>query len=117
MRLSKPSPPPGPLVNVFTFDNDPTLSLKSYDFLAFELSGYVEGQFATYELSNISVNSDIVTQQTNTSQTDAPSLISFSIGNDTYQAEEGMTWLQFVNSNYNNGDFQYNEQYNYIYSS
>ena len=30
-------------------------------------------------------------------------IIEFSIGNTTYQAEEGMTWKEFVNSDYNDG--------------
>ena len=33
------------------------------------------------------------------------SLISFSIGGTTYQAEEGMTWAEWVASDYNTGGF------------
>jgi hypothetical protein len=32
-------------------------------------------------------------------------LINFTIGEDTYQAEEGMTWAEWVESAYNNGGF------------
>jgi hypothetical protein len=32
-------------------------------------------------------------------------LITFTIAGTPYQAEEGMTWEQWVNSDYNNGDF------------
>ena len=32
-------------------------------------------------------------------------LISFSIGGTTYQAEEGMTWGEWINSEYNTGGF------------
>ena len=32
-------------------------------------------------------------------------MISFTIGEDTYQAEEGMTWAEWVESAYNNGGF------------
>ena len=32
-------------------------------------------------------------------------IINFTIGEDTYQAEEGMTWAQWIESAYNNGGF------------
>lgn len=35
----------------------------------------------------------------------APTLISFTLDGDTYQAEEGMTWAEWVESAYNNGGF------------
>lgn len=35
----------------------------------------------------------------------AISLISFTINNTTYQAEEGMTWEEWVNSGYNTGGY------------
>lgn len=35
----------------------------------------------------------------------AISLISFTIGGDTYQAEEGMTWGEWVDSGYSNNEF------------
>jgi hypothetical protein len=35
----------------------------------------------------------------------APAIINFTIGGDPYQAEEGMTWAQWVESAYNNGGF------------
>ena len=31
--------------------------------------------------------------------------ISFSVNGETFKAEQGMTWAQFINSNYNTGDF------------
>ena len=34
-----------------------------------------------------------------------PTLISFTIGGKSYQAEEGMNWEQWVNSNYNNNNY------------
>lgn len=34
------------------------------------------------------------------------SLIEFTINGTPYQAEEGMTWGEFVESEYNNGDFE-----------
>lgn len=36
---------------------------------------------------------------------DTPPLISFTIAGTTYQAEEGMTWQQWVASSYNTGGF------------
>ena len=37
---------------------------------------------------------------------DAPvTTINFTIGEDTYQAEEGMTWAEWIESAYNNGGF------------
>ena len=35
----------------------------------------------------------------------APAIINFTIGGDFYQAEEGMTWAQWVESAYNNSGF------------
>ena len=37
--------------------------------------------------------------------TPAPTLISFTIDGTSYQAEEGMTWEEWVNSGYNTYDF------------
>ena len=38
---------------------------------------------------------------------DAPkTIINFTIGEDTYQAEEGMTWGDWVNSEYDNDEFR-----------
>jgi hypothetical protein len=34
------------------------------------------------------------------------SMIEFTINGTPYQAEEGMTWGEFVESEYNNGDFE-----------
>lgn len=34
------------------------------------------------------------------------SLIEFTVEGTPYQAEEGMTWGEFVESEYNNGDFE-----------
>lgn len=34
-----------------------------------------------------------------------PSLITFSISNKSYQAEEGMTWEQWINSKYHTGEY------------
>lgn len=34
-----------------------------------------------------------------------PTLISFTIGSQPYQAEDGMTWAEWVNSEYNTGGF------------
>lgn len=34
-----------------------------------------------------------------------PTLISFTIGGTSYQAEEGMTWAEWVNSSYNTGGY------------
>ena len=35
----------------------------------------------------------------------ASAIINFTIGGDPYQAEEGMTWAQWVESAYNNSEF------------
>lgn len=42
------------------------------------------------------------------------SLIEFTINGATYQAEEGMTWGEFVESNYNDGSVEVNTKYGYI---
>lgn len=44
-------------------------------------------------------------------QSSAPTLISFTIAGTSYQAEEGMTWEQWVNSSYNTGNFALNGSY------
>ena len=41
-----------------------------------------------------------------TKTTDAGTLISFTIGETTYQAEDGMTWQEWVNSSYNTDAFR-----------
>lgn len=44
-------------------------------------------------------------------------LISFTIDNElggTFQAEEGMTWVEWVNSNYNTGEFYHYSDFNSI---
>jgi len=43
-----------------------------------------------------------------------PSLISFTFEGTTYQAEEGMTWGEWVNSEYNTGGFVIDENDNSI---
>ena len=45
----------------------------------------------------------------------SPTLIEFSIGSTTYQAEEGMTWAEWVESEYNTFGYFIGEDYsNYI---
>ena len=43
-----------------------------------------------------------------------PDLISFTVASTVYQAEEGMTWGEFINSNYNQGDFTIDQYSGYI---
>lgn len=42
-------------------------------------------------------------------------LISFTIAGTSYQAEEGMTWEQWVNSSYNTGGFYVIDGNNFVY--
>jgi len=49
------------------------------------------------------------------STTPAVTLISFAIGGTTYQAEEGMTWAQWVESSYNTEDFYVDNYGNIIF--
>lgn len=44
-------------------------------------------------------------------------MISFSIDGTTYQAEDGMTWAEWLNSEYNIDGYKYNEEYTTISSS
>ncbi len=44
-------------------------------------------------------------------------MISFSYGIDTYQAEEGMTWEEWILSDYNTGGFNVNTTYNVVRDS
>ena len=41
-------------------------------------------------------------------------LFSFNIGSNTYQAEEGMTWAEWINSSYNTEGFHLEEDNGYI---
>lgn len=42
------------------------------------------------------------------------SMIEFAINGTPYQAEEGMTWGEFVESSYNDGSVDVNTKYGYI---
>ena len=42
------------------------------------------------------------------------SLIEFTINGTPYQAEEGMTWQEFVESSYNDGSININTKYGYV---
>lgn len=49
-----------------------------------------------------------------------PPLITFTVNGDEFQAEQGMTWGEFVNSSYNSGDFNIDNgavryHYSYLY--
>lgn len=44
-----------------------------------------------------------------------PTLINFTIANTPYQAEEGMTWEQWVNSSYNTGGYFVVDIDNFVY--
>lgn len=50
-----------------------------------------------------------------TKQTTTQTLITFTIGSTTYQAEDGMTWAEWVNSEYNTGG--YHMEGNSIYTN
>jgi hypothetical protein len=41
-------------------------------------------------------------------------MITFEIGSTDYQAEEGMTWLQWVDSEYNTDGYYFNSDENCI---
>lgn len=41
-------------------------------------------------------------------------MIEFTINGTPYQAEEGMTWGEFVESSYNDGSVDVNKSYGYI---
>ena len=44
-------------------------------------------------------------------------MISFTIAGTSYQAEEGMTWEQWVNSSYNTGGFYVIDGSTYVFFS
>lgn len=46
--------------------------------------------------------------------TTATTLITFTIGNTTFQAEEGMTWAEWVDSEYNTGGYKDGTDYVYF---
>lgn len=62
----------------------------------------------TFELTeDVQTTQQIATWITeHTTKVTAPTLISFTIAGKSYQAEEGMTWGQWVNSKYNTGGFR-----------
>lgn len=41
-------------------------------------------------------------------------MIEFTINGTPYQAEEGMTWGEFVESDYNDGSVNVNKSYGYV---
>lgn len=43
----------------------------------------------------------------------APTIITFTIGSTSYQAEEGMTWEQWVDSSYNTAGYYVRGSYVY----
>ena len=47
---------------------------------------------------------------------EGPTMITFTIAGTTYQAEEGMTWTEWVNSDYNTYDFMIDNSNYYIYT-
>ena len=62
--------------------------------------------------------------QANANKQGGATLISFTIDGTSYQAEDGMTWAQWVNSSYNTGGFTVNvgdntirNGTNYLYTS
>lgn len=67
-------------------------------------------QFITPNVSYIE-NSDVVMYNPYVAPV---SLIEFTINGASYQAEEGMTWQEFVESSYNDGNVIYDAQYHSI---
>lgn len=57
-----------------------------------------------YVLPNVSFIEDVAVAMFNPNAKPT-NLIEFTIDSVPYQAEEGMTWLDFVNSEYSNDDF------------
>lgn len=57
------------------------------------------------EVSKVYLGQDLVYEK------QASTTISFSIDNTTYQADEGMTWGEWVNSLYNTGGFMISGAY------
>ena len=57
-----------------------------------------------YVLPNVSFIEDVAVVMFNPNAKPT-NLIEFTIDSVPYQAEEGMTWLDFVNSEYSNDDF------------
>lgn len=57
-----------------------------------------DGQIATLKCSNKKMKSDVVVK---VEEVEEVNLITFAIGGTTYQAEEGMTWADWVDSEYN----------------
>ena len=49
-----------------------------------------------------------------TSNADKKKMIKFTVFDVSYQAEEGMTWEQFINSSYNDGSFASDNFYNTV---
>lgn len=58
-----------------------------------------------YDTEGLATSYDILVDGVVKDSVEAVSLISFSIGSTTYQAEEGMTWAEWCDSEYNTGGY------------
>ena len=66
--------------------------------------------------NNIDKPNVVMCQQEDEVHFNPVSIITFRLNNSEFQAEEGMTWGEFVNSSYNSGDFDINNNYaRYLY--
>lgn len=61
----------------------------------------VEGETITLHTKDFKFLGDIVIKNVGEAEEETPTLISFTIGSTTYQAEEGMTWADWCASEYN----------------
>lgn len=66
----------------------------------------VTSDYSTVQYNGVNVTpTDIIQANTNYTLASPATLISFTIGGTSYQAESGMTWAQWVDSSYNTGSF------------
>lgn len=84
-----------------SFDDASEVALKSdipTEYTHFILIDSVTGDKYKLEMRNGSLTSSLIEPE--------KILISFTVGGNEYQAEEGMTWAEFIESDYNDGKFK-----------
>ena len=81
---------------------EPTVTPQGEIYYKGELvANLVEGETIVLHTKDFKFLGDIVIKNVGEVEEEAPTLISFTIGNTTYQAEEGMTWADWCASEYN----------------
>lgn len=78
----------------------------------------VTSDYSTVQYNGVNVTpTDVIQADANYTLAAPATLISFTIAGTSYQAEQGMTWQQWVDSSYNTGGFYTVDGNNIVYMS